>query len=123
MFFSYKQPILLDGYDSAIVPHLLISYCCSVAKKLSVNFDCALKFDQQISSVVKTNRVVQAFITACLGYCNSYVCSDQSLLRRLQAVQNAVARLLMGKKRCDHITPIVTSLHQLQDHLRIQFKI
>lgn len=78
MFFSYKQPILLDGYDSAIVPHLLISYCCSVAKKLSVNFDCALKFDQQISSVVKTNRVVQAFITACLGYCNSYVCSDQS---------------------------------------------
>lgn len=75
-----------------------------------MNFDCALKFNQQISSVVKTNRVVQAFITACLGYCNSYVCSDQSLLRRLQAVQNAVARLLMGKKRYDHITPVLTSL-------------
>ena len=43
-----------------------------------------------------------------------------SSLNRLQAVQNAAARLLMKKKKFDHITPILTELHWLPVRKRIQ---
>jgi len=51
--------------------------------------------------------VVQAFIMYLLDYCNSLlfgVADDQ--LQRLQAVQNATARLVSGARRSDHITPL-----------------
>jgi len=35
------------------------------------------------------------------------------LFRRLQAVQNATARLITGVQRKDHITPILQQLHWL----------
>ncbi|XP_062294372.1 T-cell ecto-ADP-ribosyltransferase 1-like [Scomber scombrus] len=47
---------------------------------------------------------------------------EQSALRRLQVVQNAAARLLTGKKRRDHISPVLASLRWLPVHFRIQFK-
>ena len=47
---------------------------------------------------------------------------DQSAIRRLQLVQNAAARLLSGKKKRDHITPILASLHWLPVCYRIDFK-
>jgi hypothetical protein len=59
-----------------------------------------------------------------LDYCNSlYFGVDKCLLRRLQLVQNAAARLLTGKRRYDHITPVLASLHWLPVVFRIQFKI
>lgn len=113
-------------------------------KNLGVMFDSAFKLDKQISSVVKTSffqlrllskvmvylpphdfeRVIHAFISSHIDYCNSlYVGLDQSSLRHLQAVQNVAARLLTGKRRRDHITPVLASVHWLPVLFRIQFKI
>jgi len=48
-------------------------------------------------------------------------------MRRLQAVQNAAARLIIGTRRRDHITPILRQLHWLPvrqiPHQRIEFKL
>ena len=42
---------------------------------------------------------------------------------RLQAVQNACARLVMLSKKHDHITPLLINLHWLPVSARIKFKI
>ena len=45
------------------------------------------------------------------------------MLRRLQAVQNATARLVTGTRRCDHITPVLQQLHWLPVRQRVEFKL
>ena len=113
-------------------------------KNLGVILDSNLKLDKQVGSVVRCGffqlriiakvkpylstrdleRVTHAFIASRLDYCNSlYVGMDQSLLRRLQLVQNAAARLLTGTKKRQHITPVLASLHWLPVRFRIDFKI
>ena len=57
---------------------------------------------------------MHAHITPRLDYCNSlYLGLPQSLLSRLQLVQNSAERLLTGSRKLDHITPILASLHWL----------
>jgi len=62
-----------------------------------------------------TKTLVQAFISCRLDYCNSllYGISD-GLLRRIQSVQNAAARLVTGVRRRDHITRVLRQLHWLK---------
>ena len=68
--------------------------------------------------------IAQAFISCHLDYCNSLLYSiSDSLLQRLQSVQNAAARLVTGTRRCDHITPVLRQLHWLPVRQRIHFKI
>ena len=45
------------------------------------------------------------------------------LMRRLQSVLNAAARLIYNLKRSDHITDALVSLHWLRVPERIQYKI
>ena len=45
------------------------------------------------------------------------------LMRRLQSVLNAAARLIFNLKRSDHITDALVSLHWLRVPERIQYKI
>ncbi len=118
-------------------------YGKSMVKNVRVIFDDALKFDKQINSVVRSGffqlrtlakikpflsfcdfeRVMHAFVSSRLDYCNSlYVGISQSTLSRLQIVQNAAARLLTGSRKRDHITPILSSLHWLPVHYRIDIK-
>ncbi|KAL2082231.1 hypothetical protein ACEWY4_022049 [Coilia grayii] len=67
--------------------------------------------------------VIHAFITSRLDYCNAlYFGLPQSQLAHLQLVQNAAARLLTGKRRQEHITPVLSSLHWLPICFRIHFK-
>ena len=75
-------------------------------------------------SVHATKTLVQAFISCRLDYCNSllYGISD-GLLRRLQSVQNAAARLVSGARRRDHITPVLQQLQWLPVRQRIVFKV
>ena len=75
-------------------------------------------------SVNATKTLVQAFISCRLDYCNSLLFGiSDGLLRRLQAVQNAAARLVTGARRCDHITPVLRQLHWLPVRQRVVFKI
>ncbi|KAF7646337.1 hypothetical protein LDENG_00189760, partial [Lucifuga dentata] len=59
-----------------------------------------------------------------LEYCSSlYSDFSQSLLPRLQLVQNAAALLLTGTCKHNHISPILALLHWLPVRFRIDFKI
>ncbi len=69
-------------------------------------------------------KLIHAFIFVRLDYCNSlYACVSQSLLTRLQLVQNAAARLLMGVRKHQHISPILATLHWLPIPYRVYFKL
>ena len=51
-----------------------------------------------------------------------YGMSD-GLLRKVQSIQNAAARLVTGARRCDHITPVLHQLHSLPVHQRVEYKV
>ncbi|XP_037548511.1 uncharacterized protein LOC119425058 [Nematolebias whitei] len=122
----------------------LTEHLTETATNLGVRLDSDFKLDTQIKSVIKSSFfhlrqlakvkpflsqhhfqiLIHAFITTRLDYCNSlYVGLSQSLLTRLQLVQNAAARLLTGTKKREHITPVLESLHWLPVRFRINFKV
>jgi len=70
-----------------------------------------------------SRTLIQAFISSRLDYCNSllYGVSD-NLIRRLQSVQNAAARLLTWAGRRDHISPFLRQLHWLPVQKRVDYK-
>ena len=69
-------------------------------------------------------KVIHAFVFSRLDYCNAlYTCLSQTLVTRLQLVQNTAARILTNTNRRAHITPILASLHWLPVKFRIDFKI
>ena len=68
--------------------------------------------------------LVQAFISSRLDYCNSlfYGCHGY-LLNKLQLLQNAAARLVVGLRKYDHISGVLHRLHWLPVKQRITFKV
>jgi len=67
---------------------------------------------------------VHAFISIRLDYCNSLLYGvGDSLLAKLQTVQNAAARVITGTRKFHHITPVLRDLHWLPVWQRISFKL
>ena len=116
----------------------------SSVKSLGVVLDCDLSFEQHISSVVKTcffhiralskirnyithksaNTVAVSLVLSRLDYCNSLLAGlPQTQIKRLQAAQNAAARVVMRSRRSDHITPVLRDLHWLPVCDRIRHKV
>jgi hypothetical protein len=116
----------------------------SSVKSLGVVLDCDLSFEKHISFVVKTcffhirslskirnyitrqsaNTVAVSLILSRLDYCNSLLAGlPQLQVKRLQAVQNAAARVVTGSRRSEHITPILRDLHWLPVDERIRHKV
>jgi len=57
----------------------------------------------------------KAFISIRLDYCNSVLFGvSDSLLRKIQSVQNAAARLITQTTRWDHITPVLWNFNDFQ---------
>ncbi len=75
-------------------------------------------------SVSDAEKLVHAFMTSRLDYCNALLggCPASSI-NKLQIVQNAAARVLTRSRKYDHITPILQSLHWLAIKFRISYKI
>ena len=68
--------------------------------------------------------IVQALVISRLDYCNSLLCGLPTILiKRLQRVQNAAARVIAKAGRRDHISPILFKLHWLPVEFRIKYKI
>ena len=63
-------------------------------------------------------------IISRLDYCNSVfarLLADQ--VARLQRIQNNAARLVMKKRKRDHVTPLLKELHWLPVKFCYQYKI
>uniref|UniRef100_A0A669CTZ7 Reverse transcriptase domain-containing protein n=1 Tax=Oreochromis niloticus TaxID=8128 RepID=A0A669CTZ7_ORENI len=124
---------------AALTPHLKSSIT-----NLGLKIDSALTFDGHVNGVVKSSfyhlrrlskvkpflsrrdleTVIHAFITSRLDHCNSLLIGvGLGTLTRLQLVQNAAARFLSGKRKFEHITPVLASLHWLPIEFRIHFKV
>ncbi len=117
---------------------------CEHVKNLGVILDADLNFQKHISSISKTafyhfrniskvrsllsqsdsEKLVHAFISSRLDYCNGLFAGlAKQTLNKLQLIQNAAARVLTRTRRCEHITPVLISLHWLPVKQRIDFKI
>ena len=117
----------------------------SIVRNLGVIFDHNGTMSQQVSQICKSashslwrigkirhlldnksaEKIVHAFVTSRLDYCNSILAGlPQSLLQRLQIVQNSAARLIRRIHKHQHLsmTTILKELHWLPIDIRIQFK-
>ena len=108
----------------------------SSIKNLGVYLDSTMSFDKQLSETCKacyfhiralrhirasltteaSKTIAAAIVGSRLDFCNS-------LLARLQRVQNTLARVVAQKPRFCHITPVLFDLHWLLVCHRISFKI
>lgn len=111
---------------------------------LGVKLDSHLSFDNHIRRLSKVSflhlkniaklrpslsqpdaeKLIHAFISSRLDYCNALLIgiSGRSL-QKLQHIQNCAARVLTRKRKYDHITPVLRSLHWLPIPYRIQYKL
>ena len=75
-------------------------------------------------SVHSTRVLIHALVMSRLDYCNSTLSGIPSEhLARLQRVQNNAARLVLKKRKRDHVSPLLKELHWLPISYRIQFKL
>ncbi len=75
-------------------------------------------------SMSNAEMLIHAFMTSRLDYCNALLggCSA-CLINKLQMVQNAAARVLTRTRKCDHISPVMSTLHWLPIKHCLDFKI
>ena len=114
------------------------------AKNIGVVLDSQLHMDSQINSICRSSymylhfiskikpfltpetvsTLVHALVTSRLDNCNSLLsgCYDY-LLKRLQMVHNCAARLILGRRKYDRVTPMLVELHWLPVKERIIYKI
>jgi len=78
---------------------------------------------RHVSNVLIT-QLIYACVTSRLDYCNSVLaCLPARTIAPLQRVRNAAARLLLNRKKTDHITDGLKDLHWLPIAFRIQYKL
>ena len=112
-------------------------------KNLGVTLDTTMTMHPHVNQIVRTvyfhlrslsrirrftnydtcASVVQLVISR-LDYANAVLIGlPENRLRKLQLVQNSVARMITKTRRRDHVTPILKQLHWLPVHLRIVHKV
>ena len=71
-----------------------------------------------------TEQLVHSFITSRLDIGNSILFGlTKDQIQRLQLIQNTAARLVTRTKLSAHITPVLSDLHWLPVHFRLQYKL
>ena len=117
---------------SSVVRNIGVLFDSSMSMANHVRMTCKSSFYhlrniariRKFLTVKSTEILVHSFISSKLDNCNSLLYGlPNYLIDRLQAVQNATARLIMHSKKRDHITPLLIDLHWLPVSARIKFKI
>ena len=86
--------------DSCLTLNKHVSAVCSAA---SLHIKNIGKIRHLLTQSI-TEKLVHAFITACLDYCNSIMYGlPKRLIQRLQRIQNTAARLVTRTNRDDHM--------------------
>ena len=111
---------------------------------LGIIFDREISFNYQINQLCRTSffllrnlfkihtyltdeatsKVVHAFVTTKLEYCNHlYFGLPKYQVNKMQRIQNTAAWLVTCSSKHDHITPLLQQLHWLPVSYRVVFKI
>ena len=107
-------------FDSQLTYSPQINSICSQSYKLLRNLASVRKF----LSTDDLRLLVQSIIVSRIDNCNSLLYGVLgSNLNKLQKLQNACARLIYGKRKREHVTPLLRELHWLPIRQRIIFKI
>ena len=143
MWLGSKQQLAKIETESMQIGEHCIKFSTS-AKNLGVTFDPELKMDLHVNNMTRscffqlrqlrsirrsltmeaTKTLVQSLVSSRVDYCNSiFYGAKNAVLRRLQSVLNAAARLVTNTRKFDHITPVLRDqLHWLPIRQRIIFK-
>ena len=107
-------------FDSELTCSPHINSICSQSYKLLRNLSSIRKFLSSDDLQV----LVQSIIVSRIDNCNSLLYGVLGRnLDKLQKLQNACARVIYGKKKREHVTPLLHELHWLPIRQRIVFKI
>ena len=107
-------------FDKHLTMSCHINKICRSASLALRNIGRVRKYLNQQS----TERLVHAFITSRLDYCNSLLYGlPAKENNKLQRLQNSAASLVTRSKVRDHITPILSKLHWIPVKQRIIFKL
>ena len=114
------------------------------ARNIGMVMDNTLSMVMQVSSVCKsayahlcniaqirryptqdaTAPLVHSLVTSRLDNMNSLLHGlPDYQLNKLQHIQNHATKVVVRKKKCDHVTPILKSLHWLWIPYRIEYKL
>jgi len=104
---------------SVIGSHLSLSayvatLCCRHALPIRILPHATITSDSPVTVNRSGQDIKLPRVSSRLDYCNSFLFGvTDVLLRKVQSVQNAAARLVTGAKRRDHITSVLQQLHWL----------
>ena len=107
-------------FDKHLTMSCHINKICRSASLALRNIGSVRKYLNQQS----TERLIHAFITTRLDYCNSLLYGlPAKAINKLQRLQNSAARLETRSKIREHITPILSKLHWLPVKQRTVFEL
>ena len=136
--FRESEPLLNLSVGDSVVN------TCNSVRDLGFYFDDVVSLSNHVAHICKsvsfalyrigrirkfldrtsTERLIHAFVTSRLDYCNNMLHNLPSCLtNRLQLLQNSAARLVTLSKKHEHISPILSELHWLPVYQRSKFKI
>ena len=120
-------------------------HTCETVRDLGFYFDCNATMSSHVSQTCRsasfalhrigkirnildqttTERLVHAFITSRIDFCNSLLYKNSETMKsgKLQLLQNSAARLVTRTKINEHITPVLQQLHWLPVEKRVEFKL
>jgi exonuclease III len=147
---SGKTEAILNGAKLLNDPPISLSICqapivfTDTVRNLGVYLDSDLQMREHVSIVCRaaflelrrigtirhvlssdaTCKLVVSLVLSRLDYCNALLAGlPQSLIQKLQRVQNCAARLVLRVPRREHVTPLLRMLHWLPVEARIIYKI
>ena len=123
--------------------HILVNFT-NKAKNVGVILDSCLSMDSYVNQISKVSyleirrlghlrsyldineasALASALILSRLDYCNSLLAGlPNDKLQKLQRIQNSAAKLVLGRSKYDHATPMLRELHWLPIKARIEYKL